>query len=72
MLMLLDLKLLLLAYACLSGFKLLQMDVKITFLIGFINEEVYVTLPQVLKTISYLDKSTSSRKLFYGLKRALR
>jgi len=34
---------LLLAYACLSGFKLFQMDVKSAFLNGFINEEVYVT-----------------------------
>jgi len=36
---------LLLAYACLYGFKLFQMDVKSAFLNGFINEEVYVTQP---------------------------
>jgi len=34
---------LLLVYACLNGFKLFQMDVKSTFLNGFINKEVYVT-----------------------------
>ena len=33
---------LLLAFACLRGFKLFQMDVKSVFLNGFINEEVYV------------------------------
>jgi len=33
---------LLLAFACLKGFKLFQMDVKSVFLNGFINEEVYV------------------------------
>ena len=33
---------LLLAFACMSGFKLFQMDVKSAFLNGYINEEVYV------------------------------
>jgi len=33
---------LLLAYACLSGFKLFQIDVKSAFLNGYIDEEVYV------------------------------
>jgi len=36
---------LLLAFACMSGFKLFQMDVKRAFLNGFINEEVYVSQP---------------------------
>jgi len=36
---------LLLAYACLSGFKLFQMDDKSAFLNGIINEEVYVEQP---------------------------
>jgi len=35
----------LLAYACLCGFKLFPIDVKSAFLNGFINEEVYVTQP---------------------------
>ena len=33
---------LLLAYACICNFKLRQLDVKIAFLNGFLNEEVYV------------------------------
>jgi len=36
---------LLLTFACMSGFKLFQMDVKSAFLNGFINEEVYVEQP---------------------------
>ena len=32
----------LLAFACFNDFKLYQMDVKSSFLNGFINEEVYV------------------------------
>ena len=36
---------LLLAFACMSGFKLFQMDVKSAFLNGIINEEVYVSQP---------------------------
>jgi len=36
---------LLLAYACLCGFKLFQMNVKSAFLNGFIDEEVYVSQP---------------------------
>ncbi|GJR35941.1 retrovirus-related pol polyprotein from transposon TNT 1-94 [Tanacetum coccineum] len=35
----------LLVYACALDFKLFQMDVKSTFLNGFINEEVYVAQP---------------------------
>ncbi|GJV22651.1 copia protein [Tanacetum coccineum] len=35
----------LLAYACALDFKLFQMDIKIAFLNGFINEEVYVAQP---------------------------
>ena len=36
---------LLLAFACMSGFKLFQMYVKSAFLNGIINEEVYVEQP---------------------------
>ncbi|XP_068501178.1 uncharacterized mitochondrial protein AtMg00820-like [Phaseolus vulgaris] len=34
---------LLLAFACMSGFKLFQMDVKSVFLNGIVNEEIYVS-----------------------------
>ncbi|GJS88005.1 retrovirus-related pol polyprotein from transposon TNT 1-94 [Tanacetum coccineum] len=37
----------LLAIACANDFKLYQMDVKIAFLNGFINKEVYVAQPRV-------------------------
>jgi len=36
---------LLFVFACMSGFKLFQMDIKIAFLNGFINEVVYVSQP---------------------------
>ncbi|KAK7342390.1 hypothetical protein VNO80_25340 [Phaseolus coccineus] len=36
---------LLLAYACMSGFKLFQMDVKSAFLNGVVNEEIFVSQP---------------------------
>ena len=36
---------LLMAFACMNGFKLFQMDVKSVFLNGIINEEVYVVQP---------------------------
>ena len=36
---------LLLALACMSGFKLFQMDVKSAFLNGIVNEEIYVSQP---------------------------
>jgi len=36
---------LLLTFACMSAFKLFQMDVKSVFLNGIINEEVYVEQP---------------------------
>ena len=34
---------LLLAFACMSGFKLFQMDVKSVFLNGIVNGEIYVS-----------------------------
>ena len=40
---------LLLAFACMSGFKLFEMDVKSASLNGYINEEVYVDHPPVMR-----------------------
>ena len=42
----------LLAYASSNNFKLFQMNVKITFLNGFIFEEVYIEQPPDLRMIS--------------------
>jgi len=42
---------LLLAYACMNGFKLQQMDVKSAFLNGYIDEEVYVSQPLGFKDL---------------------
>ena len=36
---------LLLAFSCMRGFKLFQMDVKSAFLNGIVNEEIYVSQP---------------------------
>jgi len=40
---------LLLAFACMNGFKLFQMDVKSAFLNGFVNEEIFVSQPPVFE-----------------------
>jgi len=46
---------LLLAYACMNGFKLHQMDVKSEFLNGYINEEVYVSQPSGFEDSKHPD-----------------
>nr|GEV47849.1 copia protein [Tanacetum cinerariifolium] len=58
----------LLAYACALDFKLFQMNVKIAFLNGFINEEVYAA--QTLGFINFgkLDHVYKLKKALYGLK----
>jgi len=53
---------LLFAFACMSDFKVFQMDVKSVFLNGFINEEVYVFQP-----LGFEDHKLSDH--FYNLKR---
>ena len=63
---------LLLANACLSGFKLFQMDVKSAFLNGFINEEVYVTQPLGFEDHKLPGHVYKLKKVLYGLKQALR
>jgi hypothetical protein len=44
----------LLAFAASKGFKLFQMDAKSAFLNGYIEEEVYVRQPLVLRVPSFL------------------
>jgi len=63
---------LLLAYACLKGFKLHQMDVKSAFLNGFIDEEVYVSQSPRFEDHNNPDYVFKLKKALYGLKQAPR
>ncbi|WVZ51977.1 LOW QUALITY PROTEIN: hypothetical protein U9M48_003074 [Paspalum notatum var. saurae] len=62
----------LLAFAASKGFKLQQMDVKSTFLNGFIEEEVYVRQPPGFESARFQDRVYKLRKALYGLKQAPR
>ena len=44
----------LMSIACTMNFKLFQMDVKCTFLNGYLNEEVFVKQPKGFKILTYL------------------
>ena len=59
---------LLLAFACMSGFKLFQMDMKSAFLNGFINEEVYVEQPPGFEDHQHPNHVFKLKKALYGLK----
>ena len=61
---------LLLAFACMSGFKLFQMDVKIVFLNGIVNEEIYVSQPPGFEDHKYPKYLYKLKKALYGLKQA--
>jgi len=63
---------LLLAFSCMSGFKLYQMDVKSAFLNGFINEEVYVEQSPSFKDHQHPNHVFKLKKALYGLKQAPR
>ena len=63
---------LLLAFVCMSGFKFFQMDVKSSFLNGFINEEVYVSQPPDFEDHQHTNHVYKVKKALYGLKQALR
>ena len=62
----------LLALACFKDFKLYQMNVKSTFLNGFITKEVYVEQPLDFEDPKLLNHVFKLRKAFYGLKQAPR
>ena len=63
---------LLLAYACLKGFRLHQMDVKSAFLNGFIDEEVYVCQPSGFEDHNNPYYVFKLKKALYGLKQTPR
>jgi len=63
---------LLLAYACMNGFKLQQMDVKSAFLNRYIDEEVYVSQPPRFKYHKYPDHVFNLQKELFGLKQTPR
>jgi len=63
---------LLLAFACLGGFKLFQMDDKSAFLNGIINEEVYVEQPSGFEDHQHPNHVYKLKKALYGLMQAPR
>ena len=58
----------LLALACHLKFKFYQMNVKTTFLNGFLKEDVYVTQPKGFINPHFLDYVLYLKKALYGLK----
>ncbi len=53
-----------------SGFKLFQMDVKIAFLNGIVNEEIYVSQPPGFEDHKHPQPVYRLKKALYGLKQA--
>ena len=62
----------LLALACHLKFKLYQMDVKTTFLNGFLKEDIYVAQTKAFIDPHFLDHVLYLKKALYGLKKAPR
>jgi hypothetical protein len=62
----------LLVFATFKGFKLYQMDMKSDFLIGVIQEDVYVRQPPGFENSKYLNRVYKLSKALYRLKQAPR
>ena len=60
------------AFATSKGFKVFQMDVKSTFLNGFIEKEVYVKQPPGFENLKFPNRVYILQKALYGLKQAPR
>ncbi|PNX74252.1 retrotransposon-related protein [Trifolium pratense] len=63
---------LLLGIACILKYKLFQMNVKSVFLIGYLNEEVYVEKPKGFVDSNLLNHVYKLKRALYGLKEAPR
>ena len=63
---------LLLAFSCIKGFKLFQMDVKSAFSNGYINEEVFVSQSPGFEDHQHPKHVFKLKKALYGLKQAPR
>jgi hypothetical protein len=59
-----------LAYACHKRFKVYQMDVKSSFLNGYLNEEVYMEQPEGFELSDNPNLVCKLKKALYGLKQA--
>ena len=54
------------------GWQIHQMDVKIAFLNGFIEEDVYIKQPEVFETFDRESHVCRLKRALYGLKQAPR
>jgi len=61
-----------LAFACMSGFKLFQIDMKNAFLNGIVNEEIFVSQAPEFEDHLYPNYAYKFKNALYGLKQAPR
>ena len=61
----------LLALAAQKGWKIYQLDVKLAFLNGYLEEEIFVEQPKGFAVKGKEDKVYQLKKALYGLKQAL-